>query len=324
MRGKKLLHVVLPVGLLSGALAGHAAAAHPAFMQLATRIQKVTSKVLVPSTALKLPAGATELDLKVAPGMTFGPPRITHTPNTLPAQTTAFCFANRPCVLFGEFLGRAQGSRFVRFDEVGDPKPLNMPVKFWTDHAVTVLPLVTRRRGEPEAFERRYVVSIRDGAGNAVSNEIRLVVSPVMPPLRPVDADGDGHASIDSGGDDCDDMDPKRYPGNTEIGDPDFHDEDCDYRTFGFVDADGDGHADGKQCNYDPNNNAWHCGTDCDDGNPAIYPGEQACDPRAPAAIFVCDGNGGEPARWRPYSCANFSPATRCVAQPNKRGTCVP
>src|SRR5258708_13114308 len=38
--------------------------------------------------------------------------------------------------------------------------------------------------------------------------------------VLPVDADGDGHASIATGGDDCDDGDASRYPGNPERSDP--------------------------------------------------------------------------------------------------------
>lgn len=37
-------------------------------------------------------------------------------------------------------------------------------------------------------------------------------------------------------GDDCDDDDPDRYPGNFEICDDDDHDEDCDPTTFGTRD----------------------------------------------------------------------------------------
>ena len=56
------------------------------------------------------------------------------------------------------------------------------------------------------------------------------------------DADGDGHDRVACGGDDCDDDDGNRFPGNTEVCDEE-HDEDCNLATIGGPegDADGDG-----------------------------------------------------------------------------------
>ncbi|WP_144394519.1 MopE-related protein [Pleionea sediminis] len=55
------------------------------------------------------------------------------------------------------------------------------------------------------------------------------------------DKDGDGHHALKCGGDDCDDRDPNRFPGNLEICDAKGIDEDCDATTVGDVDNDGDG-----------------------------------------------------------------------------------
>lgn len=49
-----------------------------------------------------------------------------------------------------------------------------------------------------------------------------------------VDSDGDGHLSVACGGDDCDDTNSNRYPGNIELFDAADQDEDCDPNTHGF------------------------------------------------------------------------------------------
>jgi hypothetical protein len=92
------------------------------------------------------------------------------------------------------------------------------------------------------------------------------------------DADMDGHRDASCGGDDCDDADPNRFPGNTEVCD-DGHDEDCDDTTLGD-DPDGDGYVGIECCNGD------RCGTDCGPMDPAVRPdtvdpcgeGDQDCD----------------------------------------------
>ncbi|MCA9577930.1 MAG: hypothetical protein KC668_20990 [Myxococcales bacterium] len=92
------------------------------------------------------------------------------------------------------------------------------------------------------------------------------------------DADGDGHRAMVCGGDDCDDSDAARYPGNTEVCDVDDRDEDCDPATYGFRDLDRDGVGDAACCNEDAEGTRT-CGRDCDDAAPSVNPtGTETCD----------------------------------------------
>ena len=87
------------------------------------------------------------------------------------------------------------------------------------------------------------------------------------------DLDDDGDDSIACGGGDCDDSDPGRFSGNTEICDDDDVDEDCDPLTFGGRDVDSDGYIDAACCNGDA------CGDDCDDGESSVHPtNSESCD----------------------------------------------
>lgn len=118
------------------------------------------------------------------------------------------------------------------------------------------------------------------------------------------DRDGDGHAATKWRGDDCDDTDPNRFPGNAEVADP-SHDEDCDPTTIdsgtqlhgrsGDGDKDGDTFIDENVGNYGgrnyiPENAIYHIGqrdgrdfvygTDCDDTRADVHPQQ----------IEVCNG----------------------------------
>ena len=113
-----------------------------------------------------------------------------------------------------------------------------------------------------------------------------------------VDADGDGHSDMECGGDDCDDNDPDRFPGNTEICND--HDEDCDPETLGD-DADEDGFVSDECCN--PDGRSMVCGRDCDDSLAGVNPtavdacggGDEDCDgdiDEEPSLTFYRDIDG--------------------------------
>jgi len=89
-----------------------------------------------------------------------------------------------------------------------------------------------------------------DAVGDAVDNNCDGIDG--------IDADADGVASEDSGGDDCDDSDPNAFPGaGDSVGDD--IDNNCD--GIDGVDIDGDGVA-----------SAASGGDDCDDADPATNP----------------------------------------------------
>lgn len=116
-------------------------------------------------------------------------------------------------------------------------------------------------------------------AAGQVCNELLHTCSDQCP-----DADGDGQTAQSCGGTDCDDSDPQRYAGNTEICDAMKRDEDCDPTTFGYRDSDGDGYVDAACCNGD------RCGNDCDDTQPSVHPNQpEVCNHRDDSCSGVID-----------------------------------
>lgn len=85
------------------------------------------------------------------------------------------------------------------------------------------------------------------------------------------DCDGDGQRSNRFGGTDCDDADPRRAPGRTEVADGAGLDEDCNPATFGERDMDRDGFLDAAAFNVDERGRRTQ-GDDCDDRRATVNP----------------------------------------------------
>ena len=123
-------------------------------------------------------------------------------------------------------------------------------------------------------------VSVTDTLGATASSTLEIEVVP--------DADGDGFVSADSGGDDCDDSDPKVRPDAIEV--CDGIDNDCDGATdeddaadastfYADVDEDGYGDPDNTRSACEAPTGFVDIATDCDDLRDHSHPGaDELCD----------------------------------------------
>lgn len=111
------------------------------------------------------------------------------------------------------------------------------------------------------------------------------------------DMDLDGHANAMTGGDDCNDNDPREFPGNPEVWDAADHDEDCDLTTHGVPVNDAGQRLFGRQGRAGP---------------------VQVC---SGEGVVILDGVVGEQEWFRQDSCQY---GRVCVPQPNGDGECEP
>lgn len=182
-------------------------------------------------------------------------------------------------------------------------------------------------------------------AGQQCDEALDRCLSPGACTQQP-DADGDGQRfDACSEGLDCDDGDPLRTPGRLEVCDPAGHDEDCDPRTTGAIDFDGDGFlgigcANAVKVSLGKSgfvlmpaamaglSLVFHGGNDCDDRDPRVGPYSQVCDG---AGVRVCmpvvlseDPRLPSAARvrfeWQRLPCGA---GQVCLPQPNGAGVCV-
>jgi hypothetical protein len=135
--------------------------------------------------------------------------------------------------------------------------------------------------GDLEAKDYTISVTATDSYGDTASAEISFTVFDA-------DADGDGYASPDYGGSDCDDDNDAINPAATEV--CDGVDNNCDNvidepsardATTWYADADGDGYGDASDstvaCDAPPQTS--ETAGDCDDAEPASFPtNPEVCD----------------------------------------------
>ncbi|MGV3624987.1 MAG: putative metal-binding motif-containing protein [Archangium sp.] len=185
------------------------------------------------------------------------------------------------------------------------------------------------RRGEPLGMdcddndESRFPGNLE--TCNAVDEDCDLET------IGTTDVDGDGYVSaacsnplLDGGvrrGLDCNDTVEAIHPGQAELCNQ--ADDNCNgvadegVTTLRFTDSDGDGWGSGQGAQGCVVAGTSALGTDCDDANPAIHPGEFQCVSGGQGnEVRLCSMDGG----WTPMLCPTQG---QCRRQPNETGICL-
>lgn len=143
------------------------------------------------------------------------------------------------------------------------------------------------------------------------------------------DLDGDGfesavcHNDLPDGGEnrgtDCNDIDETIHPGQAEV--CNYRDDNCNGQvdegvsSIRFKDDDNDGWGTGPGAQGCVVPFTSHLGTDCDDSNPAIHPGQFRCLGPQGAQYELCTVDGG--------FVTGTCPGQSCRPQPNGTGFCL-
>jgi hypothetical protein len=297
------------------------------------------NSITAPAPSFRLPANATRATTKLVPKLPGAAltNRVAGQP-WFQRSYASTCTPGRECFFLGFDFGQHEAGqasptgKYLSFYSAGTViSDTRLTATAWTNSLIAFSVPPTMHDGQS------YTVLIRDAQGKAVSNGITIKVRKPVDPAVDRDADDDGQDSIAAGGSDCDDFDPNRAPGRSEVFDANDRDEDCNEETFGRSDQDNDGYPDVRACNVAVTGTGldrtplWACGSDCDDTQVAMKPGEMTCDPRDTSLIFMCK----EQRTWTvdpritptqgcmaPYRCSDYVAGGQCVMQPNGRGVC--
>lgn len=195
-------------------------------------------------------------------------------------QGKALALAGDEIVIEGSGFGADRAGRSLRY-EAPLRKATEMEVIAWSDRRIRVrVPGLAALGWSQRELDTARAGSRTNGSITIVGLEAAgSIPLSIVYGLKKLDLDGDGHVRLESGGGDCDDFSPERYPDAVEICDAGDVDEDCNYRTFGPRDQDGDRAIDAACRNVTPTGEVY-AGTDCNDQRPDVHP----------LAAEVCDG----------------------------------